>query len=160
MITCSQFSFLHTSMWIKMKINAIRSARHYFCGTCMYGKGKKMQIHLCHSTHKLFGKMRWPFFTWVSFYLCILYHYSTNSTNANIAESEQSSHTPAIAIRGILKKFCRSKFLIFAHWRYRKKKKNKGTSIFWLLVLVYTIDEQFAHVCIRLQLCRPYRKVW
>ena len=38
-------------------------------------------------------------------------------------------------VSGMLKQFCRSKFLIFDNWRDRKKKKNKGTSIFWLLVV-------------------------
>ena len=48
----------------------------------------------------------------------------------------ESAHIPpAAAIRGMLKQFCRSKFLIFVNWRDRKKKKNEGTSIFWLLVV-------------------------
>ena len=52
----------------------------------------------------------------------------------NIAESEQAHIPLAVAIRDKLKQFCRGKFLIFANWRDRKKKKNKGTSIFWQLV--------------------------
>ena len=53
----------------------------------------------------------------------------------------------------MLKQFCRSKFLIFANWRDRKKKKSKGTKIFWLLVFGVHIDQPFAHVCIKFQLC-------
>ena len=52
----------------------------------------------------------------------------------NIAESEQSSHTPGRSQQWYVETICRSKFLIFANWRDRKKKKNNGTSIFWLLV--------------------------
>ena len=68
---------------------------------------------------------------------------------------------PAIAIRGMLKQFGRSKFLVFANWTDRKKKKNKGTSIFWLLYLVYTIDQPFDHVCIDLtEKCDKNLKFW
>ena len=55
-------------------------------------------------------------------------------TIENIAESEQSSHTPGLSHQRYVETICSSKFLIFANWRDREKKKNKGTSIFWLLV--------------------------
>ena len=63
---------------------------------------------------------------------------------------------PAIAIRGVLNKFCRCNFLMFADWRDKKKKECVCTGY---LYVVYTVDQPIAHVCIKLQLCRPHRKV-
>ena len=40
------------------------------------------------------------------------------------------------------------------------QKKNKEQVYSGYLYLVYTIDQPFAHVCIKLQLCRPHRKLW
>ena len=82
---------------------------------------------------------RWPFlesgwFCQIEDKFNVNASYVFEPRHENIAETEQSSRTPAVAIRGMLKQFCRSKFLIFANWRDRKKKKSKGTSIFWLLV--------------------------
>ena len=59
-------------------------------------------------------------------------------SSLNIMKSLQtiadSAHIPmAIAIRDMLKQDCRCNFLMFANWRDRKKKKNKGTSMYWLL---------------------------
>ena len=42
---------------------------------------------------------------------------------------------PAVAIKVMLKQFLKKQAVIFGNWRDRKKKKNKGTSIFWLLVV-------------------------
>ena len=42
----------------------------------------------------------------------------------NIANSEQSHIPPAIAIRGMLKQFCRCKFLMLANWWDRKKEEK------------------------------------
>ena len=65
---------------------------------------------------------------------------------------------PAIAIRGMLKQFCRSKF---ANWRDRKKTRKIKEQVYsGCLYLVYKIDQSFAYVCIKFQLCRPHRKVW
>ena len=41
----------------------------------------------------------------------------SNIPRTNIADSEQSSHTPAIAITGMLNQLCRCKFSLLLHGR-------------------------------------------
>ena len=66
--------------------------------------------------------------------------------------------SPAIAIRGMLKQFCISKFLIFANWR--QKKEAKGTSIFWQLVFGVHNRSTLCPCVYQFKLSMPHRKVW
>ena len=62
----------------------------------------------------------------------------------------------------MLKQFCRSKFWSLLIGETEKRRNIKEQVYSGCLYLVYTIhvDQPFAHVCIKFQLCRTHRKVW
>ena len=68
------------------------------------------------------------------------------------------AHIPqVIAIRSMLKQFCRYKILIFPNWRDRKKKKNKengqikGMIRSSMLIPFYAIQQVIPNICTKFQ---------
>ena len=123
-----------------------------------------MHIHVSWKTHHL-AHLKWVIIIYTinqntHLQMCVVWPWNflhvikplfcSNKTKfkSNIADSEQSSHTPGRSHQRYVETICRSKFLIFANWRDRKRREIKEQVYSGCLFLVYTIDQPFAPMCV------------